>query len=476
MSLRTKLILLFGLLSASLVLGAASTASRASYQSLIAQVDERLYVVTQDVLDEEPGAPAEANDLGATVARIDLAANGAVLSEQPSGVGESPDPLPRLPDDVLTRDRTPVTVDALDSSRQYRLTTIQRPDGEVTVLAISLEQVDTAMGEIGLALLFGGTAALIVGGALAAFFIRRETRKLDIVAATADAFAVGDFATRAPVREDASEVGRVVSALNSMLDRVETSVNQEQEAKERLRAFIDDVSHELRTPVTTIYGYSELFEQGGLASDAAVSHAMERIQEESARMAILIEELLTLARMDMVRVPQRLPVDLTRVASSVVSDARVTAPDREIAFEGDDALELIGDQDRLRQAVSNLVQNALTHTPADTRVSVTTYAEGDSAVVEVHDEHGSISAEHLPKLFDRAWRADETGSTHGLGLSIVKRIVDEHEGVVETSSDPERGTRFRIVLPRSLAQDSPAAILGHPVDRMLEGVPQGGDY
>ena len=142
---------------------------------------------------------------------------------------------------------------------------IDRGEGRATVLAVSLEQVDTAMGKIGLALLFGGLIALIVGGALAAFFIRRETRKLDIVAATADAFAVGDFTTRAPVREDASEVGRVVVALNSMLDRVETSVNQEQEAKERLRAFIDDVSHELRTPVTTIHGYAELVRAGRIA-------------------------------------------------------------------------------------------------------------------------------------------------------------------------------------------------------------------
>jgi two-component system OmpR family sensor kinase len=253
-----------------------------------------------------------------------------------------------------------------------------------------------------------------------------------------------------------------------MLDRVETSVNQEQEAKERLRAFIDDVSHELRTPVTTIHGYAELFEQGALPTDTSVTQAMGRIQEESARMAILIEELLTLARMDMVRVPQRLPVDLTQVASSVVADAKVTAPERDLAFEGDDGLTLIGDRDRLRQAISNLVQNALTHTPADTRVDVTTYPEGEAVVVEVHDEAGSISADHLPRLFDRAWRADETGSTYGLGLSIVKRIVDDHGGVVETSSDPERGTRFRIVLPRTLATDVPGE---DQVERIQSEIP-----
>lgn len=450
MSLRTKLILLFGALSVSLVLGAAGTASQASYDSLITQVDERLVVAAED-LDENA---TFGNDLdvprGDTVARIDVAADGSIVAFRASGLSSAPDPSPSLPDDLAEAGRTPMTVDSVDSSRQYRITVVDQGEGRATVLAVSLEQVDTAMGKIGLALLFGGLIALVVGGALAAFFIRRETRKLDIVAATADAFAVGDFTTRAPVREDSSEVGRVVLALNSMLDRVESSVIQEQEAKERLRAFIDDVSHELRTPVTTIHGYADLFEQGGLPTEQAVSQAMQRIQEESGRMALLIEELLTLARMDMVRVPQRLPVDLTAIASSVVADARVRARVRTITIDGPDALMLMGDRDRLQQAVSNLVQNALTHTPPDTVVHVTTEAEGDQVVVEVHDEAGSITPERLPHIFDRAWRGDAEGPAHGLGLSITRRIVEEHGGVVEVSSDVRSGTRFRIVLPRSL--------------------------
>ena len=118
-------------------------------------------------------------------------------------------------------------------------------------------------------------------------------------------------------------------------------------------------------------------------------------------------------------------------------------------MHGPDALVVIGDRDRLRQAIGNLIDNAFAHTPAGTAVNVRTYAEGDEAVIEVHDDAGLIPAEQLSRLFDRAWRGDESGPTHGLGLSIVKRIVEEHGGVVETSSDPARGTRFRIVLPRS---------------------------
>ena len=451
MSLRTKLLIIFGVLSASIVLGAASTASRASYGALIAQVDERLFVISQDVA---ASGVDDASDLeillGPSVARIDLAADGSVVSERPSGLPDRPDSLPVLPDDVQTRSGGPVTVDSRDSSLQYRLTTLPRGQGRVTVLAVSLAQIDTAMGQIGVALLIGGLLALIGGGALAAFFIRRETRKLDILASTADAFAVGDFATRAPVREDASEVGRVVLALNSMLDRVENSMLTEQEAKERLRVFIDDVSHELRTPVTTIQGYAELYEQGGLPKDDDVQRAMERIRNESGRMAILIEELLTLARMDMERVPRAEQVDVGRLIQGVTADAQVVADGRPVDCDVEQGLIIRGDAPRLQQAVLNLVTNALTHTPAGTPVHLRAWGDSTSVSVEVHDEAGAIGEDQLPMIFERTYRGarDAPVQGTGLGLSIVKRIVDEHGGVIESSSTPERGTRFRIILDR----------------------------
>jgi two-component system OmpR family sensor kinase len=149
----------------------------------------------------------------------------------------------------------------------------------------------------------------------------------------------------------------------------------------------------------------------------------------------------------------------------------VTAPDRTIGFDGPDALMLIGDRDRLRQALTNLVQNAIGHTPEGTRIEVVTSAEGDAVVVEVHDDAGLIPSEHLPRIFDRSWRGDESGGSHGLGLSIVRRIVDEHGGAIETSSTPERGTRFRIVLPRSLPLDAVPSVATTVVRPALPAAP-----
>jgi two-component system OmpR family sensor kinase len=455
MSLRTKLLLIFGALSVSLVLGAASTASRASFGALINQVDERLLVISDEIQQNPLGSTEDVRQqFGPSVARIDLAADGRIIGEQPAGVPGESENLPALPEGIASAINVPLTVDARDSSVQYRILAVPRGEGRVTVVGVSLEQVDTAMGQIGLALLFGGLIALVGAGTLAAFFIRRETRKLDIVASTADAFAVGDFTTRAPVREDASEVGRVVLALNSMLDRVELSMLTEQDAQERLRRFIDDVSHELRTPVTTIHGYSELYEQGGLPSDADVERAMARIRNESARMAILIEELLTLARMDMQRVPARDVLDVGRIALAVAEDARVVRADHPISTHIEPDLLVRGDGPRLQQALLNLVTNALVHTPPGTAVLISAWSDGTDVSLEVHDDAGGIPPEELSRIFERTYRAggddsgDRRATSTGLGLSIVKRIVEEHGGVVETSSSPDSGTRFRIVLPR----------------------------
>jgi two-component system OmpR family sensor kinase len=452
MSLRTRLVLLFAILGGSLVLGAASTASRASYDSLIRQVDERLFTATQELLADEATGTDLRVPAGDTIARVDVGSDGTVVASRPSGL-TSPDPLPALPADVLTRDRTPVTVDAVDSSVQYRLTTVEVAEGQRVVLAASLEQVDTAMGRIGLALLFGGLLSLLGVGALAALFIRRETRKLDVLASTADAFAVGDFATRAPVREDASEVGRVATAMNSMLDRIEESVNEEAAAKERLQSFVDDVSHELRTPLTTIQGYAELYAQGGLPDDDAVRRAMGRIEAESGRMASLVEEMLVLARLDMVRPPRREVVDVASVVEAVIADAAVTAPDRRVTAQALPSLLVMGDPDRLQQAVSNLVTNAVTHTPDTATVCVEGRLEDGDVVVEVRDDAGGIDPADLPHLFDRGWRRGDgsaDGGSVGLGLAIVRRIVEEHQGSVSATSSPAEGTRFTVRLPRGL--------------------------
>ena len=182
-------------------------------------------------------------------------------------------------------------------------------------------------------------------------------------------------------------------ALNGMLAQIqravassESSAEQARRSEERMRRFITDASHELRTPLTTIRGFAELYRQGA-ARD--VEMLMSRIESESRRMGLLVEDLLLLARLDAQRPLDRHRVDLLALASDSVHDARSIAPKRTITMEvidGPGTPEVLGDEARLRQVLGNLVANALQHTPESARVTVRVGTDDDNAVLEVADE------------------------------------------------------------------------------------------
>jgi two-component system OmpR family sensor kinase len=235
-----------------------------------------------------------------------------------------------------------------------------------------------------------------------------------------------------------------------------------------MRRFVADASHELRTPLTTIRGFAELYRQGGGRDQAELDRLMRRIEGQAARMGLLVEDLLLLARLDQQRPLDRDPVDLLALAAEAVNDARAVAPDREIELvlgAGDDgdgdgdgqgsALVVLGDDQRLRQVLANLVNNALTHTPAGSPVEVRVGAaplDGHpGAAVEVVDHGPGLTPEQAERVFERFYRADPArspaGGGTGLGLSIVAALVAVHGGTVQVDSVPGRGARFRVVLP-----------------------------
>ena len=219
-----------------------------------------------------------------------------------------------------------------------------------------------------------------------------------------------------------------------------------------MRRFITDASHELRTPLTTIRGFAELYRQGA-ARD--VELLMSRIESESRRMGLLVEDLLLLARLDAQRPLERHRVDLLALATDAVHDAQSVAPNRLIAmevFDGPGTPEVIGDEARLRQVLGNLVSNALQHTPETAGVTVRVGTEGDNAVLEVIDEGPGMSQEDAHRVFERFYRTDSSrarasGGT-GLGLSIVDSLVYAHGGTVTVVTAPGQGCRFQVNLPR----------------------------
>jgi two-component system OmpR family sensor kinase len=227
-----------------------------------------------------------------------------------------------------------------------------------------------------------------------------------------------------------------------------------------MRRFVADASHELRTPLTSIRGFAELYRQGAVRTPEETRRLMQRIESEGARMGLLVEDLLQLARLDQQRPLTIVPVDLAEIAGDAVHDARAVQPDRPLAIRLDDSLTevpvVLGDEARLRQVVGNLVTNALTHTPPDTRVTVTLSedpADPESVVLTVADTGPGMSHEDATRVFERFYRAEssrtrESGG-NGLGLSIVASLVAAHGGTVQLHTAPGQGAVFTVRLPRS---------------------------
>ena len=267
-----------------------------------------------------------------------------------------------------------------------------------------------------------------------------------------------------------------------------TTVNQafdaQQEADDRLRAFVADASHELRTPLTTASGWIELYLQGGLGDADERDHAMHRAQLELGRMRVLIDELAMLARLDAARPLDVGPVDLSVLATEVADDARVVNPDRTFTLLAAGPAPLLGDQRMLQQVLVNLVGNAVQHTPAGTPVEITVApatvaAAGRPAYTVLVTDHGpGIAAADLPHVFERFWRGDASRDRHtggsGLGLSIVASIVAAHHGTYAVSSRPGGGTTIRVTLPAldpDLTNGSPPGRHGPaPIERVSSHV------
>jgi two-component system OmpR family sensor kinase len=321
--------------------------------------------------------------------------------------------------------------------------------------------------------------------------------------------SAGDLSRRLGDADPHTEPGRLGVALNRMLARIEAEVSARTASEQRLRQFVADASHELRTPLTSIRGFAELYRRGGVPPGPVLDETMSRIEGEAGRMGVLVEDLLLLARLDLQRAPDRRPVDLLEIAADTIRDAHARAPGRPVRLAGlrDDAETfepptVLGDEHGLRQVATNLVANALQHTPERARITVrvgwqaagqpppggdvvrsgpaSPLAPGPLAVLEVSDDGPGVPREHAPRIFERLYRADPSrtrsrggaasggpssgrggaagrgassgrGGGSGLGLAIVAAIVQAHGGWVELDHPGGGGARFRVLLPPGVA-------------------------
>jgi two-component system OmpR family sensor kinase len=287
---------------------------------------------------------------------------------------------------------------------------------------------------------------------LGVWVVRRGLRPLDDVVDAAGAVADGDLSHRVPVANERTEVGRLGTAFNAMVDRIEVSFAERDASEQQLRRFVADASHELRTPLTSIRGYAELLRFGADDDPQQLALAMRRIEDEAARMGVLVDDLLLLARLDQGRPLERGPVDLVRLTGDAVADARAVEPERPISFDANgDAVMVAGDASRLHQVVANLLANARVHTPPTAAVTVSIGVQNGLAVLEVADRGPGMSESEAAQVFERFYRADESRSRAnggaGLGLAIVTAVVAAHGGTVEVRTRPAEGARFIVRLP-----------------------------
>jgi len=464
--LRTQLVALLLGTVALVVLGTSLAATAALRDYLVKRVDGQLVETLQREQGRGPGGPGgrggrggPREDLAVTVLAYD--ATGALVPRDAQRLRRFGGPLvadpARLPDG-------PSVVDGADGGR-WRVLSGPGGQGGTVVVGSSLSGVQETASRLLVINAGVGMLALVGSGLLARVAVRRSLRPLVAVEATAEAIAAGDLTVRVPVGDPRTEVGSLAASFNAMVDRFQTAFSAQQHSEalaraseERMRRFVGDASHELRTPLTSIRGFAELFRQGAVEDPEQLVRVMRRIEDEAARMGLLVEDLLLLARLDQARPLRREPVDLLAVLADVVHDAqalhgehhrvRLTAP-----VDGD-AASVLGDDARLRQVFGNLVANGVTHTPAGTVVDVVLSADAGRVLVEVRDDGPGMETAVAARVFERFYRADPArsraapqASGSGLGLSIVAALVAAHAGTVEVDSTPGTGTAFRVSLP-----------------------------
>ena len=353
----------------------------------------------------------------------------------------------------------PTTLPSVNGSDiQWRAVSVRGPHG-LTTVAIDLSDVQHTVRSLVWLQIGIGVAVLVVVGIAGFAVVQRSLRPLSEVEQTAAAIAAGQLDRRVPQRDPRTEVGRLSLALNGMLAQIqqalassESSAEKARGSEERMRRFITDASHELRTPLTTIRGFAELYRQGA-ARDIAM--LLSRIENESSRMGLLVDDLLLLARLDVQRPLEQQPGRPAGAGQRRRARRAGDRPKRTIAMEvldGPGTPEVLGDEPRIRQVLSNLVVNALQHTPENADVTVRVGTDGDDAVLEVVDRGPGMTEQDASRVFERFYRTDSSrarasGGT-GLGLSIVDSLVHAHGGAVKVTTAPGEGCCFRVTLPR----------------------------
>lgn len=325
-----------------------------------------------------------------------------------------------------------------------RSKTIPLKDGRIALVGLVTTDGDSAIARLKTTLALAGVLVAALMLILSWWSYRLGFGPIARMIKDADAFSRGDAGRRLRVAGRGTETAALATSLNNLID---TAVESEQ----KMRKFVADASHELRTPLTSLQGYASLYMAGVISTPEATRDAMTRIHAESARMARLVEDLLQLDQRDLTHKFNSESIDVVSLLEDLVADLRAVDHGREIVFTAQEGLRVHTDRERCVQVLLALCSNALVHAGDDALISIAAWSTPDGVIFEVSDSGRGIAPEHLPYVFDRLYKVDESRSGRtsgsGLGLSIVAEIMRASGGDFGVSSTVGVGSSFWVRFP-----------------------------
>lgn len=421
-------------------------------------IDRELYAEISEArvksLLENPRPPQDDVFVSVALGRVNRDGDG-IRPLRAAGTREDPIQVPPVSSEqVAAATMQPITVSA--GGLDFRVAVRSHGPGLSTVIAAApLIAYGESMNLLARAILLGAAAVMLLGALASWLAVRGAFRPMDAMVSSARRISTGDTSHRLPASKAGTEIGDLSAGMNAMIDSLAAAIDRVQESEDRLRSFVSAASHEIRTPLTVIRGYAEILGAGDEARRPQEQRALDRIAAETKRLDELVTGLLVLERSSAPAPGARERVCVASLARDAFEDLAALEPERPVRMESTaqaDATLISGDIEGLRQLFANIIQNIQRHTPPSSPVDVQ-LSVGNGSLRILVDDAGPGLRDPSADRSDRPGRDARGSGGFGLGMSIMKAVVQAHDGSLSIEGSPASGLRLVIELP--IPEDHP---------------------